>query len=136
MEQPNYTQDASMKRAVNSHEKHIANKLRATERLDFLRFDPLIELVQIYKTISGELLYQEKMRTGEIVELNLSGKKRAYRAEVHHALFDKLINISDKLLRYKYGRVPESTEITHKDAAPLVINLTKKGDQYVVNDGD
>ena len=51
-----------------------------------------------------------------------------------YAGYDKLINIGDKLLRYGYGRVPETINIEDRRPSPLVINLTKKGDQYIVND--
>lgn len=103
-------------------------------RLRQLQYDPIGELVETYNKLKAELERQEKIRDGIIVELNSSGKPRAYRAEVHHAIYDKLIAIGDKLLRYGYGRVPETLLVEERKPQPLVVNLTKKGDTYVVND--
>ena len=77
-------------------------------RLRQLQYDPIGELVEKYRKLEAELEYQEKLRSGEIVELNAQGKPRSYRAEIHHAIYDRLIAVSDKLMRYKYGRVPET----------------------------
>jgi hypothetical protein len=115
--------------------RFIAGAKRSQLRLSHLGYDPIGELVEQYKTIQLEVEYQKKLRSGEIVELNPStGKPRAYRAEIHHGLLDKLIKISEALLRYGYGRVPETSIVEEKKALPLVVNLTKKGDQYVIND--
>lgn len=114
---------------------YMAGAKRSQLRLKHLGYDPIGELVEQYKTIQLEVEYQKKLRSGEIVELNpTTGKPRAYRAEIHHGLLDKLIKISEALLRYGYGRVPETTVVEEKKALPLVVNLTKKGDQYVIND--
>jgi hypothetical protein len=109
---------------------------RSVARLKNLNFDPIGELVAKYKKLEEEIQYQEKLRSNSIVELNANGRPRAYRAEQHYALYDKLITISDKLLRYNYGRVPELVEEQQKVPMPLIVNLTKKGDKYVVNEED
>lgn len=106
---------------------------RSAIRLRTLRFDPLQELVNKYRELEREVERQEKIRDGIIVELNAKGQPRSYRPEVHHAIYEKLINISDKLLRYAYARVPEEV-VEDRPTAPLVVNLTKKGETYVVND--
>jgi hypothetical protein len=111
-----------------------AGSSRSVGRLKYLNFDPIGELVDNYRKLQYEIERQEKIRDGAIVELSSTGKPKAYRAEVHHALYDKMIAIGDKLLRYGYGRVPETTIIEEKRPMPLVVNLTKKGDQYIVND--
>lgn len=107
---------------------------RSVRRLAALNYDPIGELVENYRKIQSEIERQEKIRDGLIVELQNNGKPRAYRAEVHHALYDKLIAIGDKLMRYGYGRVPETINIEEKKAMPLIVNLTKKGEVYVAND--
>jgi hypothetical protein len=109
---------------------------RSAARLRQLRFDPIQELVENYRKIQLEVERQEKIRDGQIIELSASGKPRSYRSEVHHALFDKLNMIGEKLLRYGYGRVPEVSELNDAKPTPLVINLTKKGETYVVNEQD
>ena len=107
---------------------------RSVLRLRQLQYDPIGELVETYNKLKLEVERQEKLRDGVIVELSSNGKPRAYRAEVHHAIYDKLIAIGDKLLRYGYGRVPETLLVEEKKPQPLVVNLTKKGETYVVND--
>jgi hypothetical protein len=112
----------------------MGGSTRSVARLKQLNYDPIGELVNKYRKLEDEITYQEKLRSNAIVELNASGKPRAYRAEQHYALYDKLINISEKLLRYRYGRVPETPDNDVKPPSPLVINLTKKGETYIVNE--
>lgn len=102
-------------------------------RLEFLGFDPIAELVMVYRKLQWEVERQEKIQDGEIVELNAQGKPRAYSAMIHHNLLDKLAMTAEKLLRYKYGRVPENAEEARSKVASLVINLTKKGEVYTIN---
>ena len=112
---------------------HSGSK-RSVARLKQLNYDPIGELVANYRKLQAEVERQEKIRDGVIVELTSTGKVKAYRAEVHHALYDKLIAIGDKLLRYGYGRVPETTIVEDRKPMPLVVNLTKKGEIYTVNE--
>lgn len=110
---------------------------RSAHRLETLGFNPIDTLVHTYRRIEDEIDRQEKIRSGAIVELTNAGKPRAYRAEVHHNLFDKLTTISEKLLRYRYGRVPELDDgAKQKAAGSLVIQLTKRGDVHVLNGDD
>lgn len=105
---------------------------RSISRLDDLQFDPIRELVEKYRKLEGELEYQEKVRSNEIVPLTATGKIRWYNPETHMGIYDKLLNTGDKLLRYYYGRVPETIQIEEKQAMPLVVNLTKEGDVYTI----
>jgi hypothetical protein len=94
------------------------------QRLRKLRFDPIDSLIKQYQKLEWEVQYQEKMRTGEIVELNSQGKPRAYRAEVHHALYDKLIKIGSELLKYGYGKAPDENILETPPENPrLIVNL-------------
>jgi hypothetical protein len=114
--------------------KYNSGSSRSVARLRNLGFDPIGELVAKYRKLEVEVEYQEKIRDGSVVALNNAGRPRAYNADTHYALYDKLINISEKLLRYNYGRVPEIQNEAPKAPTPLVINLTKKGDTYVINE--
>lgn len=113
-----------------------AGAKRSQARLAYLDFDPIGELVKQYRKLELEIEYQEKIRSKEIVELTSTGREKAYRPEVHHALYDKLNKIGEALLRYGYGRVPETTIVEEKRPLPLIVNLTKKGEQYVINQDD
>lgn len=106
---------------------------RSQERLKRLYYDPIEKLVNDYKEIEDEIEYQKKIRSGQIVELTATGKPRPYRPELHHALYDKKINIAKELLRYGYARVPEVLETMDTTPKSLVVNLTKKGETYEVN---
>lgn len=116
--------------------KYHAGGSRSVARLRNLNFDPIKVLVDKYNELELEVERQKKIRDGWIVELTATGKPKSYRPEVHHALYDKQISIGEKLLRYAYGRVPEANTDEQKPAMPLVVNLTKKGETYVVNDED
>ena len=114
--------------------KYFAGGPRSVARLKHLKFDPITELVTKYRALEDEVERQKLIRDGVIVELTSAGKPRAYRPEVHHALYDKQIAISEKLLRYAYGRVPDEGAEMPKQPMPLIVNLTKKGETYIAND--
>lgn len=117
--------------------KYFGGSSRSVKRLESLDFDPIQKLVLQYDEIEAEIAYQKKLKSGEIVELSAStGKARAYRPEIHHALYDKLTAIADKLVRYKYGRVPEVNINEERRPQSLVVNLTRKGETYVLNNGE
>ena len=107
---------------------------KSTARLRELDFDPIKALVDTYKKVAKEVDRQEMIQDGRMVELNAQGKPRAYRPEVHHSLFDKQINIGDKLLRYMYGRVPDEGSAPPMAPPSLVVQLTGKGETYVINE--
>lgn len=107
---------------------------RSYSRLKQLQFDPIEQLVIKYREIENEIEYQNKRRSGEIVELLPNGKLRPYSYEHHMALYDRLLRVGEQLLRYGYGRVPEVIQVEEKKVEPLVVNLTKKGETYVINE--
>lgn len=119
---------------VRIQKRPRGNTARSLQRLEELDFDPIGELVTSYRKLQKEIEYQEKIRTGQLVELKTDGKPRAYRAEIHLGLYDKINAISKELLRYGYGRVPEAEQNTGSHVMPLVVNLTKRGEKYVIND--
>jgi hypothetical protein len=108
--------------------------VRSVETLNALRFDPIVELVEHYRKLQVELLWHEQIRSGEIVPIMPSGKPRAYNAAAHMMVYDKLLEIGRELLRYGYGRVPEDVNLNVNRPSTMVINLTRKGEQFVLND--
>jgi hypothetical protein len=50
------------------------------------------------------------------------------------ALYDRQLRVGEQLLRYGYGRVPEVVQIEEKRIEPLVVNLTKEGDTFIINE--
>jgi len=113
---------------------YVAGAKRSQKRLEVLNFDPIGTLVDQYRKLEEELVYCEKVRDGIIVPLNpATGKVRPYNAKLHMDIYDRLIKIGEALLRYGYGRVPETNVMETKRPMPLVVNLTKKGEIYQLN---
>jgi hypothetical protein len=106
---------------------------RSVARLRSLEFDPIGELVAQYRKLQDELKRQEDIRANRIVELRADGKPKSYRVDIHMGLYDKLREIGKELLRYGYGRVPELNVVTDRVPQPLVVNLARKGEQFVIN---
>jgi len=122
---------------LNVPRTSVYGSKRSQAKLAMLDFDPIAELVKNYHKLEAEIEYQEGLRSGEIVEVSSStGKLRSYYAPTHHSLYDKLITVAEKLLRYSYGRIPEGDEKKVEHAAAFIVNLTKKGEQYVLGGGE
>ena len=128
MEQPRNT--ASLKQAANRGSS--ASLSASQRRLAALGFDPMQQLVDTYKALQAEIAYQESLRDGSIVELKANGEPKAFYPDNLYSLYDKVTNIADKLLRYGYGRVSETTILASDVKAPLVIKL-RGGKEKVVN---
>lgn len=114
--------------------KYNAGSNRSVARLRNLNYDPIGELVKKYNELENELVRQRKIRSREIVELGASGKPRSFNPEIMMTVYDKQIQIAEKLLRYKYGRVPELDDGVKEKLPALIVNLTKDGETYVVNE--
>lgn len=112
----------------------VSGSVRAQERLQTLRFDPIGALVSQYARIEFEIARQEAMRDGHVVELTASGKPRAYRAELHLSLYDKLTKIGESLIKYGYSKMPETQVVEHTTPRALVVQLSDdEDDQHVIN---
>ena len=116
--------------------RYVSASVRSLHRLETFEFDPIEKLVNKYTELEGELQRQHKLRSGEIVEITASGRPKNFNEETLLNIYDKQISIADKLLRYAYGRVPETEEETEKKTAPLVVNLTQQGDKFIINESE
>lgn len=114
--------------------KYYTQGKRSIYKLKSLEYDPIQQLVLKYRELESELERQRLIRENKIVELTPTGKVRSFSPHLMLEIYEKQINIAEKLLRYKYGRVPESDNDVPESTSPLVINLTQKGETYVVND--
>jgi hypothetical protein len=109
---------------------------RARARLRTLNFDPIDMLVKRHKELENELEMQEQMKDGKAVRLRQDGKPKAFVFEQYLGVQRELISISEKLMRYKYGRVPE-VETPKAQAKPMMlVRLNKKGDVFTLNAGE
>ena len=107
---------------------------KSTARMRELDFDPIKALVDTYRKVEREVARHELIQEGKLVELNAQGNPRAYRPDVHHALSDKQIAVGEKLMRYMYGRVPDEGQAAPVAPPALVVQLTQKGETYVINE--
>jgi len=102
---------------------------RSLYKLKELNFDPIEQLVKQYNQLMLDDEYMYKIMKGEIVELTRTGKEKDYSYIRHQMIKDKLVTISEKLLKYGYS--PMSDESSERDITPLVINLTSDVDQFL-----
>lgn len=107
-----------------------AGSERSKERLRVLGYDPIGELVATYHEILKLIELEYKYRDKEIVRLNAAGKEVNWYPDMLEKLLDKKINIADKLLRYGYGRVPETQMIEEKQMPAFIVHTTKQGAVY------
>jgi len=120
----------------NNLPHYMGGSVRSVQALNTLRFDPIEKLVEQYRKLEAELAWHEQLREGQIVPLRPSGKPHTYNAEHHIRIFERLETIGSQLLRYGYGRVPESLDLNLNRPSKLVFNLTKKGETFTINDND
>lgn len=106
-------------------EKFPAGGHRSVRRLYELKYDPIGELVKLHQRLEAEDLYYAKLKSGEIVPLDSEGRPRRYSAQAHGVVREQLIRVSESLLRYGYGRVPETVQV-ETNQTPFVINLAAK----------
>jgi hypothetical protein len=110
---------------------------RSVSVLKNLGFDPIRELVNRYGEIKREVEYWKDIRSRRVIEIiDEKGRERHYDSDAHMAAEKMLLDIGDKLLRYGYGRVPETINVNDNAPPPLIINLTKEGGplQHFIND--
>ena len=104
---------------------------RSKDKLRTLRYDPIEKLVNEHNYYTELLTREEKVRDGLIVNLNPNtGKVLIWRPDFMMKLLELRQNVADKLLRYGYGRVPETNTLETQTIPPLIINTTKKGEVY------
>jgi len=101
-----------------------------------LGFDPIRTLVERFKELENEVAFWKGIRDGSVVQvINKEGKERYYDSDAHMQAEKMLIDIGDKLLRYGYGRVPETVNVNDNRPPALIVNLTSEGDkQHFVNE--
>jgi hypothetical protein len=112
--------------------QYRSGAVRSVSRLKNLGFDPIGELVERYRALETDINNYRKIRSGELIEYLNNGKPRAFSYEVLLMMEDKLIQIADKLLRYGYGRVPESGIQEAVKRPTLEINLHKDGQTFQI----
>ena len=105
------------------------SKNKSERRLQELNFDPMQQVVDTYKKLEAELAWWEGIRDGSVVDIIGIGPKgeertRKYSFDAHMRIFEQLLNVGDRLMRYAYGRVPETQITENRGRTPFVINLS------------
>ena len=116
--------------------RNLGEHLSAAERLKRMGWDPLGEMVQTHRKLLAEIERMELLRSGELVELTNTGKQRYYNEETHLGLYDKMIAISDKMMRYSYGRVSEAPAKDEIPVIPLIVQLSDGNSEFVIGGED
>lgn len=108
--------------------------LTSEQKLAQLGFDPIEEAVKLYKHVRKEILYMEGLRVvpdGMTIDPPKGCKTRQrYSSMAHGALLTLEQKLINDLMRYGYARVSESVTVETKDATPLCITMTQKGEVY------
>lgn len=112
---------------------YMAGAKRSVAVLKELGYDPITALVEQYRALQEELKYHESVRDGTVVPLTATGRIRAYNPETHLRVYELMITVGDKLLRYGYGRVPEMNVLETNDPKTLVVQMTGTNEQWKIN---
>jgi hypothetical protein len=103
---------------------------RSVAVLRELGFDPIRKLVERYKELENEIAFWKGIRDRSVIQIiDDKGKERYYDSDAHMQAEKMLLDVGDKLLRYGYGRVPETVNVNDTRPPALVVNLTTTGDQ-------
>lgn len=98
---------------------HFVNSKQSVEKLNELKFNPIVKMVELYDFIEREL---EKM----VFSTNADGTPKKYSQLAFTSLLATQQKISNDLMRYGYARVTEAVDVNtnHVNVAPLQITLT------------
>jgi len=113
--------------------RYHGGSVRSVNVLNMLRFDPIEELVTAYRKLQAELTWHEQLRSNDLIPLKADGSIRHYSVDAHMRVYEQMQGIAKELLRYGYGRVPETIDLNINRPSKLVINLTKKGEAFEIN---
>ena len=105
-----------------------AGSKKSQEKLAELGFDPITKMVQLYERLTKEDQYWEMMKgKSNNVQLDAEGKevkRTRYSSHAHAAVLGQLEKVINNLMRYNYGRVPETVNLNLEKKPGLVVNTT------------
>lgn len=87
-------------------------------RLRELKFDPIAEAVELYRTIDAELNATYENADGKEMFLVKRG------SQAHATMLSTMKGITDQLAKYGYRPVPEKKEVETTNKTPTIISLT------------
>ena len=104
----------------------------AVVRLHELGFDPIEELVKLYREVTKEIEEMQVLKTTPFMCKN--GDVRRYSSMAHAQLLATQQKLSNDLMRYGYARVPETVNVKQDIPLGMTINLTPKGGVFSADD--
>ena len=120
----------------NRRGRKVGSQLRYSKssvmKLAELGVDPIEMMVQTYHEVTEEMKDMLKLKTQPLVLPN--GDTRRFSAMAYAQLLTIHQKIAADLMRYGYGRVPETVKIEEKKLPSLVIQLTPKGGVFSAED--
>ena len=128
----NYLQIAEPNLQEYNDEETQLSKFRSVRKLRELAYDPIEKMVQLYERLVDEEALWARVRSG--IETTLitgdDGKIRSirYSAVAHAAVLAQMNKVNSDLLRYGYGRVPETVNFDTPALPPMFIQLVEEGE--------
>lgn len=113
----NHTSGLRVPEAPFGQPEYVPKEKGAVVKLRKLAHDPLERLVNLNLQLEEELDYSNRRRSGEVTELNSSGRVREFYFDGHLSLYDKLIKVNESLMKYAYS-VPKEIAEVEKDIIP------------------
>jgi hypothetical protein len=104
--------------------KAISSK--SVAKLRQLGFDPIDVMVALYRK-----LQKEEQRLVMIRDNTMVGTYQKYSSIAHAQILSQMRDIANDLMRYGYGRVPETVNVENHSATPLTIVMTPAGGNFV-----
>lgn len=107
-------------------------------KLDKLKFDPIDELVSLYRKNNKEIERLERLQMlKDLAREEGVGVNNGYSGMQHAALLAAQQKLLMDLVPYRYAKVPVDVNINDKNALPpIMISLTKQGEVYEINPGE
>lgn len=112
-----------IKQLIDPSKNYRTGSVKSQVRLEELGFDPIGELVMLYRQLQNEDKIMCSLRDGTYVPINDDGRRIRYSYVAHMTLLGQLEKVASQLLRYGYGRVPETITVEEKTSEALIINL-------------
>jgi len=115
--------------SLRERKRFIASAANSVDRLKTLGFDPIEKLVRTYEILERQHEWMLVLQNGSAQQLGADGKKvktHRYSSVAHSKVLEQMVSVCEKLLRYMYGRVPETININADNKKSMTIMLTKK----------
>lgn len=107
----------SAPRLIGTNDARLTGRVQrdSVRKLLELDFDPIEKMVELYHQLEVEM-YEMRFEA--------DGTPKRYNSVAYAQLLQTKNKVVSDLMRYGYGRVPETTVTEHRDLPPLLVKLT------------